>query len=306
MRWDEYVEEATARIRNRAMARNVRRELRDHLESATEALVEEGMDRSGAETEAMRRLGPVGMLAEQFRLRYRPSAPVWPVPVTALGFAAAVTALGSHDPAAGILLMFWCLVWAALHPISFLSMGRVPLGTVTLGELRARWLPVRPFAIAGAIAGTLLALQPVVLAANPSLDILVLLCLAGGSWYVAVRRLPPGQEDLAFPFGSGLAAVVLFLSALLISVIFRFEDAGMLLVGAFAYFLGADWLGRFDVYLRKRALAREEVLLVGGFGGMVGPFSDAPGLRYEETNDRTPAVTPSSPESGEGPVAPGV
>lgn len=143
---EEYVEDATAAIASRQQrARDARSELRDHLESATETLMagEGGMARAEAEEEATRRLGPVEVLREQYRLHYRPWAPVWPAPVA----AAICLFLHKYGPAG--VLGVWAVAWVALHARSFVAVRCQPWATLAPEAVAVRLRPIRPFAGAG-------------------------------------------------------------------------------------------------------------------------------------------------------------
>lgn len=85
MLWDEYVEDLTEGLRNRQRAREVRREVRDHLQCLYEQLVSEGLTSEAAQSRAMDILGPMELLARRFVDLERPYRPLWPAAVTVIG-----------------------------------------------------------------------------------------------------------------------------------------------------------------------------------------------------------------------------
>lgn len=112
--WQAYLEEATAGLRNNAIARTVREELRAPLEEARQrVMAEEGLDAEEAAREAVRHMGAPQAVGAALRARHSVD---WPRVVSAGAAAgvagAAVFALGLH------------LLW------------RVVLAVMTIGDQR--------------------------------------------------------------------------------------------------------------------------------------------------------------------------
>jgi hypothetical protein len=219
LRWDEYVEDVTEGIPDRRRAREVRRELRDHLESAAEAGVAEGLNRAEAEDRALASLGPMPVLARQFRLAHRVDVPVWPA------IAGAVVALAGigfilwpatgEQPGISVALLLWSALWAACHPRSLRPFWRDPRRVAGREELVALARSALPFAVAGALTAAAwvgllnggragMTIVPLVLV-FPFLAWL----LWEGARGLCLRR---GAAGVTHPVGSGLAALALLLT----------------------------------------------------------------------------------------------
>lgn len=312
MRWDEYVEEATAKIPSRAVARNVRRELRDHLESTTEALIGTGTAQDVAEVEAMRRLGPVEVLGAEFRLRYRTGAPTWPATVLLAGLLVGAISLGFQSTGPAILLIVWSLVWGALHPKSIVSLWYTvwytPIAILSKRQFLSRLDRVRPFVTAGAVAGICVVATIVLTPLNAPLILFVSLGLAVGAWYRAVRSLDPQDDDMVFPFGSGIATGALVVVGLFGTGILNPGTAGYVLVMAAGYFSVTNGLWRLYLSRQRLAEGREVSLAVEGGQGL-GALSPAPPgdtpvthLTVSDASDVALHLDlddpPSSPETG--------
>lgn len=246
MRWDEYVEDATAAIASRQRARDVRGELRDHLESSVESLMAAGMERDKAEEEAMRRLGPVDLLARQFRRHYRAWAPLWPAAAAIAGAVAAATCFGLRETAGGALLAAWTLVWSALHARSFVAVWRQPWSLPRREALLSRLQAARPFAGAGLVAAPCIVASTRLVGAIGPVAVLLAAAVVAWAWLAALHMVGPGDEDIAYPFGSGVSAVVVAAAGSLAS---PFLPGGLAipLLGAAIYFTGTRglwWLHR--------------------------------------------------------------
>ena len=207
LRWDEYVEDVTAGIPDRKRAREIRRELRDHLETASEAGVAQGLSRSQAEEGALSAMGSAPVLAREFRRAHLLGAPTWPA-IAALLVAAAGVALivwpATHEqpgPAAGLLV--WAALWSAGHPSSFLALLRRPRPSAFPWHLLQA---SGPFGAAGVLTGA----SWVVLTAGVlpgTLWPLLSVPVAWGLWEGA-NALCPRREGI-HPVGSGLATLLL-------------------------------------------------------------------------------------------------
>jgi len=257
LRWDEYVEEATARIASRRTARDVRRELRDHLETAAQALVAEGLSRDDAEDEAMRRFGPVDVLRDHDAVHYRPWAPAWPAFVGAVAAVLAVAVMaGGADPA-GAIILAWAIAWSFVHPHAFPAAWRQAWTAPKRAELVDRARHLQPFAIAGDLAGVLLAPEGWRFGGEP-LFFLAWLAVATAAWLAAAWRLRArGDDGAIFPLGAGVASTSLLLTGGVFALVAgQAWELPLIVLVACLYLSGAnvlDWLARE----RRRARERD-------------------------------------------------
>lgn len=214
MRWDEYVEDVTEGIPDRRRAREIRRELRDHLECAAEAGLAEGLSRPQAEDRALATLGPGPVLARQFRLTY-PDAPLWPAVAAILaalsGVALILWPATDQQPGISAGLLIWSAFWATGHPKSFLSLVRRPWPRVSPRHpVSLAW----PFAAAGVLtAGALVCLlnggiDGVAIASLPLFPLVAWALWEGAN---ALCR----QREAVHPVGSGLGALALLVTSAL-------------------------------------------------------------------------------------------
>lgn len=204
MRWDEFVEDVTEGIANRRLARDARAELRDHLESATEEFVAEGLDRDVAEARALERLGPRDVLAAQFRQRYHERRPLWPVVVAAVGAVCGLALVGGGGaPSWGVFLALWSVAFAAAHARSFISLFRDPWPRLESTDLKRRLQAHLPFVAAGALTGAMVVWN------LPAMSFGVLSVVVGAGAFEAagwwVRR--GGAEPEQAPVGAVVGAV---------------------------------------------------------------------------------------------------
>jgi len=217
--WDELVEDVTAGITDRRLAREARTELRDHLESATEVLVAEGFDRAAAETQAVTNMGKTDALARAFQERYRRGGPLWPVPLVVAGLVlGGIIAVGAGGPGAGagLFVMLWALVLGALHPRSFVSAVRDPWPAPATRDGRQTVRAQLPFAVAGLIAG--ISITPNLIPYRDAFSLVVpgLLwvgSLEGARWLSSCLAGSPGSA----PSGDIVAAAVMAVAGSIIS-----------------------------------------------------------------------------------------
>ncbi len=264
MRWDEYVEDVTEGIPDRRRAREVRRELRDHLETAAKAGVAQGLSRSEAEDQALASMGPAPELARQFRVAYLVGEPIWPAVAALLAALAGVALIvwPATDQQPGITagLLMWSALWAAGHPKSFLSLLRLPRPVAFPRHLvQVSW----PFAGAGVLTATLLVAAVGGVLQGTAWPLLFPL-LAWALWEGA-NALCRRQESV-HPVGSGLATLFLLLTLGLTWSVAPQLGPGTLGIGpataptqlswaallAVLYFTGAAILANGHAFIRAR------------------------------------------------------
>ncbi len=213
MLWDDYVEAVTEGIRNRKRAREVRREVRDHLLCLREQFMACDMPATDAEARAMEVLGPADTLARHFRDLDRPHRPLWPVAVSAVGVLWALGSLGVPGAPTGpaVFLLLWSLVWGGVHLRSFSSLAHAlhTHRTVASGAEWGRLFPrAWPSVGAGAAFGVSFALLYGL--ADLAFFGILLAAAAGVAAFIAASRHPWSAEDdarLNHPQSTGLAAI---------------------------------------------------------------------------------------------------
>jgi hypothetical protein len=222
--WDEYVEDITEGIRNRRRAREVRREVRDHLLCLKEQFVAQGMAPDEAERRAMAVLGPAEVLAREFRRIERPYRPLWPVAVTVLGILWAVGSLGvpGSPPGVALLLLVWAVLWGLFHFRSFPSvLSRLRSGQTVSSEMD--WTRLLPAAWPHLGAGSLFALAFTLLvgwhmASLGLFGLLVAVAIGTGAFIAADRypRFGAERAPLPHPLSSSFASVGVLLTLMVI------------------------------------------------------------------------------------------
>lgn len=222
MLWDEYVEDITENIRNRRRAREVRREVRDHLMCLREQFISEGMPPAEAEAKAMEVLGPTDVLARHFRDLDRPYRPLWPVAVTVAGLLWAFGSLGVPGASTGpaVFLLIWSCAWALLHLRSFSSLSYA-LRThraITSGVDWARLFP-RAWPLVGAGAAFGISFTLLYGLADLAFFGVLLAVAVGVAAFIAAVRYPwfSGNEPpFRHPLATGLAAAGVLLVMILV------------------------------------------------------------------------------------------
>jgi hypothetical protein len=218
--WDEYVEDITEQLRSPRRAREVRREIRDHLLCLKEQFVAEGLSPDEAEQRAIEVLGPAEVLACAFREMERPYRPLWPVGVTlaAILWAVASQGIPGSQPGPSLLILAWALLWGLFHGRAFLSIasrrrsGRlVPSGIDWAHLFPAAWR----YLGAGAVFAIALALLVSPNVASLGLfGVLVAVAIGSAALLVAHRSPWVGAErsPLHHPISSLLATVGVLLT----------------------------------------------------------------------------------------------
>ncbi|MCL8209302.1 MAG: permease prefix domain 1-containing protein [Actinomycetia bacterium] len=226
MLWDEYVEDITENLRNPRRAREVRRELRDHLLCLKDQFVSEGLAPDEAEKKAMDVLGPVEVLAREFRKLERPYRPLWPIGVTVVGILWAVGSLGvpGGRPGGALLLLAWAVLWGILHLRAFPSLlSRLRSGRpVTAGIDWTRLFPAAwPYLGAGSVFALAFALLVSANMAGLGLFGLLVALAVGAVAFIAADRYPWFADRAPFPhpLSSSLAAVGVLVTLLAIMTV---------------------------------------------------------------------------------------
>ncbi len=142
MQWDEYVEDLTEGIRDRQRAREVRREIRTHLEASRDALLASGLPEVEAQRRAMANFGDVVTLAQSFATAPATPTEYWPA---LFGGAVALAGLLCGVVGGGAryvpVLLVWCVVWMAVHWRSIAAWWMQPPRLRAIGT---RWLSLLP------------------------------------------------------------------------------------------------------------------------------------------------------------------
>lgn len=224
MLWDEYVEDVAEGLRSRRRARELRREVRDHLLCLKEQFLAEGLAADDAERKAMEVFGPAEILARRFRNLERPHRPLWPVAVTLVGLLWAIGCLGTPTAPEGfgVLLLVWSIAWGLLHVRSFATLvnrlqARQPVTSgIAWGELVPRcWA----YAGAGALGGLAFAVLYTSGPAGSSLFGTLLSATISVAALIAAERLPwnrgNGAPPLRHPITAGVATVGLLVALLI-------------------------------------------------------------------------------------------
>ncbi len=211
--WDEYVEDVAEDLRSRRRARELRREVRDHLLCLKEQFLAEGLAAEDAERKAMEVFGPATVLARRFRDLEHPHRPLWPVAVTLLGLLWAVGSFGTPSSPTpwDVLLLLWSVAWGLLHLRSFSSL-LYRLQTRQLISSGIAWGELFPRAWGYAGAGALVGLAFVLLVSPGVADLglfgILLSAAIAVATLVAVDRLPWFKDSEAPPLRHPLTAGV--------------------------------------------------------------------------------------------------
>ncbi len=248
--WDEYVEDVAEGLRSRRRARELRREVRDHLLCLKEQFLDEGLAADDAERKAMEVFGPAEILVRRFRDLERPHRPLWPVAVTLVVLLWAIGCLGT--PAApdgyGVLLLLWSIAWGLLHLRSFATLlyrlqARQPVSSgIAWSELLPRaWV----YAGAGALGGLAFALLYSSGAAGLGLFGVLLSAAISVAALLAAERLPwfRGGEapPLRHPLTAGVATTGLLVALLIAFNLFPRLDPIFYDYGSFAPSVPSAW-----------------------------------------------------------------